>query len=90
MHELTPSYYFSDIDLVICGHWPELPLHTLYDELVKSQISKSDEIVVLDKAAVSILLCICKYLEHFTLNVKKNIIGYLQLPYISFRYQLLN
>ena len=54
-------FYYSDIDLVICGRWQNLPLYTLYDELVKSQISKSDDIVVLDKAAVSITHIFCKY-----------------------------
>ena len=43
----------SDIDLVICGKWSDLPLHTLHDELVKSGIPKPDESLVLDKAAVS-------------------------------------
>ena len=45
----------SDIDLVVVGRWSDPPLYTLYDELMKSEIPKSDEIVVLDKAAVSSL-----------------------------------
>ena len=49
-------YFCSDIDLVVVGKWSDPPLYTLYEELLKSEIPKPDEIVVLDKAAVSWLM----------------------------------
>ena len=49
-------YFCSDIDLVVVGKWSDPPLYTLYEELLKSEIPKPDEIVVLDKAAVSRLV----------------------------------
>ena len=46
------NHFYSDIDLVVVGRWSDPPLYTLYEELLKSDIPKPDEIVVLDKAAV--------------------------------------
>ncbi len=45
--------YFSDIDLVICGKWAEMPLRTLERALLGRNIPKRDSLMVLDKAAVS-------------------------------------
>lgn len=43
----------SDIDLVVFGKWPNLPLWTLEQELVKQGIAESGTTKVLDKASVS-------------------------------------
>lgn len=45
----------SDIDLVICGKWSDLPLHMIHDELIRSGIPKPDESLVLDKVVVPIV-----------------------------------
>ena len=47
-------FSFSDIDLVILGKWEHLPLFTLHDELVRSGIPRANNLMVLDKAAVSV------------------------------------
>ena len=53
-HTLSLVFFSSDIDLVILGKWEQtLPLHRLYEELVKSGIPKPNNLLVLDKAAVS-------------------------------------
>ena len=46
-------FSFSDLDLVLFGKWPELPLRTLERALTARNIAKEDSILVLDKAAVS-------------------------------------
>lgn len=52
---MTKSCYClfcSDIDLMVFGKWPNLPLWTLEDELVKCGIAEKSTIKVLDKASV--------------------------------------
>lgn len=44
---------YSDIDLVVFGKWPSLPLWTLEKELLKHGITDKDTTKVLDKASVS-------------------------------------
>ena len=46
------SLFCSDIDLMVFGKWPNLPLWTLENELVKSGIAEKSTIKVLDKASV--------------------------------------
>jgi len=50
----------SDIDLMVFGKWPNLPLWTLEDELVKCGIAEKSTIKVLDKASVPIIKVIDK------------------------------
>ena len=42
----------SDIDIVIQGKWPELPLRKLEKILQERGLAKRESILVLDKAAV--------------------------------------
>lgn len=49
--------YFSDIDLVVFGHWETLPLWTLEEALRKRKIADENSIKVLDKATVTAPLC---------------------------------
>ena len=53
MFNFCSPFPFSDIDLVILGKWEHLPLFTLHDELVRSGIPRANNLMVLDKAAVS-------------------------------------
>ncbi|XP_056638935.1 terminal nucleotidyltransferase 4B-like isoform X2 [Diorhabda carinulata] len=45
----------SDIDLVVIGKWPNLPLRTLEQEFLEKDIADQDSIKVLDKASVPIV-----------------------------------
>ena len=50
----------SDIDLVVFGEWVRLPLFSLEQEFLKSDIATKDSILVLDKTAVPIIKFIDK------------------------------
>lgn len=50
----------SDIDLVVIGDWPTLPLHTLEKALLDAGLVESDSIKVLDKASVPIIKLVDK------------------------------
>ena len=43
---------FSDIDLVVFGHWETLPLWTLEEALRKRNVADENSVKVLDKATV--------------------------------------
>ena len=45
----------SDIDLVVIGEWPKLPLFSLEEAFIKADIAVEDSILVLDKTAVPII-----------------------------------
>lgn len=60
----SPLILTSDIDLVVFGKWPELPLWTLEKELVKHGIAGKDTIRVLDKASVSYYLSFVMNISH--------------------------
>ena len=53
----------SDIDLVVFGEWVRLPLFSLEEEFVKSDIAVEGSILVLDKTAVPIIKFIDKATE---------------------------
>ena len=46
-------FFFSDIDLVICGKWPQLPFGDLSDAL--QHLAKPGSLKVLERAAVPII-----------------------------------
>ena len=45
-------FSFSDIDLVVIGCWPTLPLWKLEQKLLENEIAEQHTIKVLDKASV--------------------------------------
>ena len=50
---LCQQFFFSDIDLVICGKWPQLPFGDLSDAL--QHLAKPGSLKVLERAAVPII-----------------------------------
>lgn len=53
----------SDIDLVVFGEWPKLPLFSLEEEFRKADIAADESLLVLDKTAVPIIKFIDKVTE---------------------------
>ena len=53
----------SDIDLVVFGNWPKLPLFSLEEEFRKADIAMDGSILVLDKTTVPIIKFIDKLTE---------------------------
>lgn len=45
----------SDIDLVVFGKWPQLPLHTIADACVQAKLCRFADVKVVDKAFVPLL-----------------------------------
>ena len=45
----------SDIDIVVLGEWPALPLFSLEEAFLKEQIAIDDSVMVLDKTTVPII-----------------------------------
>lgn len=87
----------GDIDIVVFGEWPKLPLFSLEEEFRKADIASEESLLVLDKTAVPIIKFIDKITEvkvdisfnqHAGVQCVELIQGFIQefpyLPHLAF------